>query len=290
MALTKIINDENRGYRPVLTDKLILDAKPTVNSFNAITSDAVARAVAGASGEVPAVEEGDNGKVLTAIYDDGGAAVEWADAPEELPSIADNAGKVLTVNSGATGVEWADTQLPEEKSLVSTNNTISITEGTTTVSIDVANPLPATLGTAGQVLAVNSGGTGVEWANAPSGDVVVITLTAEPTGTALEDFYTQVSTAVAANKQVVVKTIGTSVPNIRYFVLMDVTDVNGTNAATYNFNTIEIADASGTNKNIIGYRIRLDYSNSGSPSYHFSSTMAYIATGVSGNNNYNPFV
>lgn len=289
MALTKIINDENRGYRPVLTDKLILDAKPTVNSFNAITSDAVARAVAGASGEVPAVEEGDNGKLLTAIYDEGGAAVEWADAPEELPSIADNAGKVLTVNSGATGVEWADTQLPEEKSLASTNNTISITEGTTTVSIDVANPLPSTLGTAGQVLAVNSGGTGVEWANAPSGDVVVITLTAEPTGTALEDFYTQVSTAVAANKQVVVKTIGTSVQNIRYFVLMDVIAVVDT-YSVYTFNTIEIADSTGTNKNIYGYRIRLEYSNSGSPSYHFSSTMALIAAGVSGNNNYNPFV
>lgn len=98
MALTKIINDENKSYRPVLTDKLVLDAKPTVNSFNAITSDAVARAVAGASGEVPAVEEGDNGKVLTAIYDEGGAAVEWADAPVSLPEYdtSDN-GKVLGV-------------------------------------------------------------------------------------------------------------------------------------------------------------------------------------------------
>lgn len=82
MALTKIINDENKDYRPVLTDKLVLDAKPTVNSFNSITSDAVARAIAGASGEVPAVEEGDNGKVLTAIYDEGGAAVEWATPSE----------------------------------------------------------------------------------------------------------------------------------------------------------------------------------------------------------------
>lgn len=80
MALTKIINDENKSYRPVLTDKLVLDAKPTVNSFNSITSDAVARAIAGASGEVPQVTENDNGKVLTAIYDDGGAAVEWATA------------------------------------------------------------------------------------------------------------------------------------------------------------------------------------------------------------------
>ena len=80
MALTKILNDENKSFKPVLTDKLVYDTKPTVNSFNAITSDAVARAIAGASGEVPAVTEADNGKVLTAVYDEGGAAVEWADA------------------------------------------------------------------------------------------------------------------------------------------------------------------------------------------------------------------
>ena len=142
MALTKIINDENRGYRPVLTDKLILDAKPTVNSFNAITSDAVARAVAGASGEVPAVEEGDNGKVLTAIYDEGGAAVEWADAPTEIPDMTGQDGKIL----GAVDVEG-------------------------TVEAQWINPpteLPASLGTAGQVLTVNSGATGVEWANVPT--------------------------------------------------------------------------------------------------------------------------
>lgn len=80
MALTKILNDENKSFQPVLTDKLVYDTKPTVNSFNGITSDAVARAIAGASGEVPAVTEADNGKVLTAVYDEGGAAVEWADA------------------------------------------------------------------------------------------------------------------------------------------------------------------------------------------------------------------
>ena len=355
MALTKIINDENKSYRPVLTDKLVLDAKPTVNSFNSITSDAVARAIAGASGEVPQVTESDDGKVLTAVYDEGGAAVEWAEAqgasytagdgividqnneisvdydtntldivgqtitanvtqqsasglfllpssiaallsqqtntqvtvhipanmlrdeghfdysddpdltfwftlyatdstsetdvslfstpvlwenafeyglieeqdivinlpasvanqwsqslssavafsicpqrngsttrtdwPVELfgnlstnpitcsyvdasvtklavknpiPSFntTTDAGKVLTVNSGATGVEWASTQLPEEKSLASANNTISITEGATTVSIDVTNPIPAydTTTDLGKVLQVTANG------------------------------------------------------------------------------------------------------------------------------------
>lgn len=154
MALTKIINDENKEYRPVLTDKLVLDAKPTVNSFNAITSDAVARAVAGASGEVPAVEEGDNGRVLTAIYDEGGAAVEWADAPTELPDMTDNAGKIL----GAVDVEG-------------------------TMEAKWINPpeeLPGLTDNAGKVLAVNSGATGVEWINSVPIEVVA-SLPASPT-------------------------------------------------------------------------------------------------------------
>lgn len=80
MAITKVINSESQAYRPVLTDTLVLDAVPTVNSFNSVTSDAVARAVAGASGEVPQVTENDNGKVLKAIYDAGGPAVEWGES------------------------------------------------------------------------------------------------------------------------------------------------------------------------------------------------------------------
>lgn len=80
MAITKCINSDSKQYKPVLTDKLVLDDAPTVNSLNGVTSDAVARAIAGASGGVPQVTENDNGKVLTAVYDEGGAAVEWAEA------------------------------------------------------------------------------------------------------------------------------------------------------------------------------------------------------------------
>ena len=81
MSLRKVINSSTQQFEPVLVDKLILDAVPTVNSFNSVTSDAVARAVAGASGEVPQVTESDNGKVLKAVYDEGGAAVEWGSEP-----------------------------------------------------------------------------------------------------------------------------------------------------------------------------------------------------------------
>lgn len=79
MAVTKVINSEEKQFRPVLVDKVVLDATPTVNSFNSVTSDGVARAIAGASGEVPVVTENDNGKVLKAVYDEGGPAVEWGE-------------------------------------------------------------------------------------------------------------------------------------------------------------------------------------------------------------------
>jgi hypothetical protein len=81
--IEKIINGGN--YQPTITDKIVLDSTPTVNSLNGVTSDAVARAIAGASGEVPQVTQSDNGKILTAIYDAGGPAVEWAEAPERTP-------------------------------------------------------------------------------------------------------------------------------------------------------------------------------------------------------------
>ena len=78
--INKIINSEDPKYQSETISELVFDTTPTVNSFNTVTSDGIARAIAGASGEVPAVTENDNRKVLTAVYDAGGAAVEWAEA------------------------------------------------------------------------------------------------------------------------------------------------------------------------------------------------------------------
>lgn len=104
--MKKIINSGDRSFEPVLTDNLVLDDRPNLNSFNGITSDAVARAVAGASGEVPQVTESDNGKVLTAVYDEGGAGVEWGVAPSGLPDTTGaSQGDVLAI--GSSGPEWA---------------------------------------------------------------------------------------------------------------------------------------------------------------------------------------
>jgi len=130
MAITKVINSESQQYRPVLTDTLVLDAVPTVNSFNSVTSDAVARAVAGASGEVPQVTENDNGKVLKAIYDAGGPAVEWGEATVDQTYDATS-----TNAQSGTAVAQAIAAIPSASYTAGagidiTSNTVSVNVGT----------------------------------------------------------------------------------------------------------------------------------------------------------------
>jgi hypothetical protein len=50
---------------------------------------------------------GNNATAGTVLTADGSGGTSWASVPSELPSVTGNAGKVLQVNSGATGVEWA---------------------------------------------------------------------------------------------------------------------------------------------------------------------------------------
>lgn len=71
-------------------------------TFNIVTEGSHGLSV---KNPVPAPGANDTNKVLT--VSDAQGNYGWADAPTELPSVTGNAGKVLTVNSGATGVEWA---------------------------------------------------------------------------------------------------------------------------------------------------------------------------------------
>lgn len=87
-------------------------------------------------------------------------------------------GQVLTM--GETEAEWDDipSQLPEGGTAGQVL-TLEVPEGETDpvpAWADVPKELPASLGTAGQVLTVNSGATGVEWADAPSEDTYDIYL------------------------------------------------------------------------------------------------------------------
>ena len=96
---------------------------------------------------------------LTINFDEAGVPQLVVSNP--VPSITGNAGKVLAVNSGATGTEWvAPNSYTFSTGLTTSGNTVSVT-----------NPVPSVSGHAGQILAVNSGATGTEWVNAPSASV-----------------------------------------------------------------------------------------------------------------------
>jgi hypothetical protein len=112
--MRKIINSETVKFQDIITDNLVLDAKAKLGSFNSITSDAVARAVAGASGEVPEVTEDDNGKVLKAVYDKLGPGVEWSDADVDLTGgdgiSVDNNTVAVKVGEGLNIANYRETE------------------------------------------------------------------------------------------------------------------------------------------------------------------------------------
>lgn len=147
--MRKSINSTTQKFEDQITEELVLDAVPTVNSFNGVTSDGVARAIAGASGEVPQVTESDNGKVLKAIYDEGGPAVAWGEGvtvDQTYDAASTNAQSGVAVASAISGVNAvpASTSSDENKVLTvnssgnaawsSQGNAFYATYGTTTFS------------------------------------------------------------------------------------------------------------------------------------------------------------
>lgn len=120
--MIKKINSSTGNFEDQVTDTIVLDTVPTVNSFNAVTSDGVARAVAGASGEVPVVTENDNGKVLTAIYDAGGPAVEWQamTVDQTYDATSANAQSGVAVAGAIAGVNQVPTSTSSDANKVLT--------------------------------------------------------------------------------------------------------------------------------------------------------------------------
>ncbi len=133
---------------------------------------------------------------------DGGTGASTAEGARVnlLPSYSGNALRVLRLNSGGTDVEWASvasgtvtsvavnsTDLLVSGSPITSSGTITIDlntvqvnkggTGATTVSGARTNLLPSYTGNAGKVLALNGGGTDVEWISV-SGTGTVTSITA----------------------------------------------------------------------------------------------------------------
>lgn len=91
---------------PVYPDSLIIDEVPTQGSFNAVSSDGVAKAVIQAGAELPTRGTTDTGKVLTVANSDGDLA--WS-APDEVTvdqvydSTSTNAQSGVAVASAVSG-------------------------------------------------------------------------------------------------------------------------------------------------------------------------------------------
>ena len=91
---------------PVFPDSLIIDEVPTQGSFNAVSSDGVAKAVIQAGAELPTRGTTDTGKVLTVANSDGDLV--WS-APSEVTvdqvydSTSENAQSGVAVASAVSG-------------------------------------------------------------------------------------------------------------------------------------------------------------------------------------------
>lgn len=114
MAIVKHIRDNSgsgKEFESVTTSEVTYDTTPQLGSFNPVTSDGIFKSIAGASGEVPAVNPGDAGKVLTAGFDGDTPTVSWEESQGGVPEYSSSdEGKVLKVSNGQAS--WQPDSMP----------------------------------------------------------------------------------------------------------------------------------------------------------------------------------
>ena len=101
-------------------------------------------------------------------YDNKWLATNGGSSSSDLPSYdSSDAGKALVVNSEGDGVEWQDVGSSVTVDQHYDANSENPQSGTAVAEAlqTVPDELPSITGNAGKVLKVNSGATGVEWAN-----------------------------------------------------------------------------------------------------------------------------
>lgn len=130
--MRKIINSETVQFQDIITDNLVLDAKATEGSFNAITSDAVFRAVqegggGGGGAEIPEHDKEERGKYLR-VNELHADTLEWSDVDVDLTGgdgiSIDN--KQLNVNAGdGLSCDWR----PKTERITDTSEVTAIEQG-----------------------------------------------------------------------------------------------------------------------------------------------------------------
>lgn len=129
---------------------------------NTISTTYATKSEVGDIDAVPEVTSTEAGKILKASYDaQTGGSYAWEDDTSELPAITGKANKVLKVNSGATGVEWADDE----------NTTYTFSTGLTESSgtVTVTNPVPTTSSAdSGKVLGCTDSAGTLGWVSQPA--------------------------------------------------------------------------------------------------------------------------
>lgn len=128
---TALTPDQNKSVA-ITIPTVTVDQTYNHLSANPQSGIAVAQAISG-SGQVPAVTQNDDGKVLKASYNGTTGSFNWDSAPSGVPSISSgDEGKVLSVTNDSTGtLGWVDQTDPAN------NSTITLkTDEPTPITID----------------------------------------------------------------------------------------------------------------------------------------------------------
>lgn len=128
---TALTPDQNKSVA-ITIPTVTVDQTYNHLSANPQSGIAVAQAISG-SGQVPAVTQNDDGKVLKASYNGTTGSFNWDSAPSGVPSISSgDVGKVLSVTNDSTGtMGWVDQTDPAN------NSTITLkTDEPTPITID----------------------------------------------------------------------------------------------------------------------------------------------------------
>lgn len=149
---TALTPDQNKSVA-ITIPTVTVDQTYNHLSANPQSGIAVAQAISG-SGQVPAVTQNDDGKVLKASYNGTTGSFNWDSAPSGVPAISSgDSGKVLSVTNDSTGtMGWVDQTDPANNSTITlkTDEPTPITIDSFTLNQSTGKDILLPLATGGQ--------------------------------------------------------------------------------------------------------------------------------------------